>query len=340
MELRRYIEIVINRWPIALAGLLVTTLLTAVFVARQEPTYQSSGTYVVRPRTLDAVEGVRAIDTLIRGVEINSTYASIARSGQIFERAAATLSPDVGTSGLSSASNVVTGTNIIDISVTGPDPEAVYAMAVAVGQETIAYVDELQDVFELQLLDAPSEPNRPIGPKTGLTIATGLVLGAGLGVLLAVASEAFLAPAGPERRRRRSPTHLVDEADFRGRFQEELGMVLRAGRSFSVGILKVTLHGAGRSDGPTLLDLEAVARTRMPTLPSDDVVAYLGDGTFALLLVDATAEEAEDVLRIWRAAIGSELGGNGLASRTEVSIGVWAAEPTRWIPTGIEGPKE
>jgi capsular polysaccharide biosynthesis protein len=137
---------------------------------------------------------IRAIDTLARGVEINATYAAIARSDQIEERAEAHFEegevPDID----SVSATVLTGTNIIEVSVVGPEAEGVQAMAQAVGEETLAFVNNLGDVFQLQPLDAANLPRIPAGPNRLLTLIVGFIVSASLAVGVAVLAEAIDAP--------------------------------------------------------------------------------------------------------------------------------------------------
>ena len=146
---------------------IATILFTLAFVSGQSNTFESTGTWVVRPREGESGEVVRATDALNRGVEINSTYARIARSDVIKGRAKEDLiSNGVPTSGLSVVARVVPGTNIIEIGAKGHDPVAVTAYASAVGDQTAEYLDETGEVFQLQLLDAPEEPKNPLPTRT------------------------------------------------------------------------------------------------------------------------------------------------------------------------------
>lgn len=210
MELSQYLRITLRRWPVALLALVVTSAITAVYVVEQPSVFESKGSYVIRPRTVDTGQGLRAMDTLVRGVEINSTYATIARSRRIRDRAQARLG-ETPVSGLNVSSEAITGTNVLEIAVSGQDPQAAHDLAVAVGEETVAYVRELQDLYELAPLDAPRVSNRPVSPNRPLLVATGVLFGLALGVLLAFATEGVVgrrsmappeplrAPFGPSR---------------------------------------------------------------------------------------------------------------------------------------------
>lgn len=194
MELMRYIRIVIRHRWIALSVFVVTFGAVAFFSFSQDAYYESTSTFVVRPRVVESDDVIRAIDTLARGVEINATYAAIARSDQIEDRAKSSFdgeAPDIE----SVSANVVTGTNIIEVSVVGPDPEGVQAMSAAVGAETLRFVNNLGDVFQLQPLDAANLPRAPAGPNRLLTLIVGFIVATSLAVGVAVLAEAIDAPA-------------------------------------------------------------------------------------------------------------------------------------------------
>ena len=197
MQPRHYLLILRKRWLIALFAFLATSLTTVYLVSQQPSIYESNATFVVRPRSASAGTGgvaddtLRATDTLIRGVEINTTYATIVRSDRIKDRAEERLGPDVDTSGASVSSKVITETNILEISVSGPDPETARALTEAVGLETVEYVSELQYVFELEPLDPPTASSSPVAPNRPLTIATGIVFGVALAVGTALVTEAL-----------------------------------------------------------------------------------------------------------------------------------------------------
>lgn len=194
MELMRYLRIVgRHRW-IALTVFVVTFGAIAVLTFSQHSYYESSTTYVVRPRLIESSDVIRAIDTLSRGVEINSTFAAIARSDQIEMKAEAHYPPGEKPEIDSISATVLTGTNIIEVSVTGPDPSEVQAMADAVGTETALFVDTLEDIYQLELLDVANTPRRPAGPNRMLTLAVGAIVAVTLSVGASVIAESFDVP--------------------------------------------------------------------------------------------------------------------------------------------------
>ena len=189
VELRRYLEVSRRWWWLVALALLATAAVTLSSVASQTPTYQSSATFLVRPRSDDASEDARAFDALIRGVTINTTYASIARSELIRDRAEERMDPEVRADDMSVSAKVLTDTNIVSLSVKGPDPDHVLALAKAISAEAVEYVNGLSDVYVLQPLDEPTRAESPLASNRTLTILVGVVLGLALGVGLALLVE-------------------------------------------------------------------------------------------------------------------------------------------------------
>lgn len=335
MEFKTYFGIVRKRWKIAAFAFLATVLFTAYLASGQEPVYESSGTYVVRPRPLAEGDAVRAIDTLVRGVEINSTFASIASSDLVKAAARDRVDPEIDTSGLKTSGKVITGTNIIELTVTGQNPESVYALAVAVGDETISYIGQLDETFELEPLDEPRLPKKPVGPNTPLTMATGVFLGLLLGVGLAVGMEVLTAPPPGARRDEEADVHRIEflgEEEFDRVFQEQLAETRRHGTSFTVGLLtairkNAPTRGGGvpAPDGP---EFDEFIRSSMPVYRKGARIISLGKAKFAIIESDLSADEAEELLMIWltvwKAAIevADITSGDPDAVETSVSIGV------------------
>lgn len=206
MELRRYIEVTRRWWWLVGLAFIVTAAVTVSSVASQTPTYASSATFLVRPRSDDASEDARAFDALIRGVTINTTYASIARSDLVRNRAEERMDPEARADDMSVSARVLTDTNIVSLSVKGPDPDHVLALANAISAEAVEYVNGLSDVYVLQPLDEPTRAEGPTATNRTLTISIGVVLGLALGVGLALLVE-YLRKGGAPPRSRGATAH-------------------------------------------------------------------------------------------------------------------------------------
>ena len=325
MEMRRYVVILRRWWWLALPAFLVTTGLTLLLVLSQPPVYESRATFVVAPQSLNPDEAVNAFDTLIRGAQITSTYATIARSDLILGRAEDRLAGGTPASNISVGAEVQTGTNVLEISVQGPDPDSAYDFAVAVAAETVDYVDGLSNAYALEPLDSPRLPRVPVGPQKDLTIALGVLFGLVLGGALALFAE-YLNPGEDRAKGDRVSSPLHDERSFRYRVRREVTRSKRTGHPFSFGVVKfATRNGAnGKAGGIHLVDdPEPIAEALRPTLRRDDALAWLGEGTFAVLLPETPVAEAGMLLSAWRATVtelpDGELRGSG---GLDVSTGV------------------
>ena len=323
MTFRRYLELIRKRWWVAAIVFALATITTAVVVLQQPWVYESESTFIVKPRTVDAGEAVRAIETLVRGPEISATFAFVAGSERVERQAKERLGDEVDTSGLSVTSDVITGRNAIEVTVRGRNPEAVHALAMAVSEETVEAVAELNDSFDLDPLDGPQLPRRPVAPNKPLTIVLGAILG-----LLAAAGTAigleFLAETSLPGR----PFNIVDETldvynerYFKLRFREEISRARRGHGGFSVGVIRITLDGSETTPKRALRHAISLAK---PDLRTEDVMAHLGSATLAVLMPNVPVEHAEAFMARWEQSAASQpmsLGdGSAVVLRTTVGV--------------------
>jgi len=188
MELKAYLHLLMRKWWIVLPTFLITFIATLLFTLSQPAVYRSTATFIVRVGITfkDDRSFVSALDTLSRRVEIASTYAEVASSRLIKRQA----TEDLGLSSeqrraLSVASQLIAGTNILEIAVQGPDPTLARDFTNAIGVRTIAYVQNLYEAYELEPLDEASMSRTPVSPNRALNLALGGAFGLALGIGLA-----------------------------------------------------------------------------------------------------------------------------------------------------------
>ncbi len=219
MVLIDYLRIFVRWWWIIVLASVPTIATTFYLVNQQPDVFASEGTMVIRPRAVDQEDALRAVGTLIRGAEINSTYAAIARSDVIRQRAAARLD-DPRMRDLDMTTEIVTGTNILRIGVTGPDPALAHELATIMMDEVATYVQESGDAYLLTPLDLPDLSDDPVAPDRRLTIALGVVLGLSLGMGLALFAEKLHRGHGPMRPWNRSG--IADEEALRRTVHDQI----------------------------------------------------------------------------------------------------------------------
>jgi uncharacterized protein involved in exopolysaccharide biosynthesis len=185
VEMQRYLTVCRRWWWLVIAGVLVTIMATITLVGTPTRMYESRASFVIQPQASEEGDQVRALGALVQGSSVGETYASIARSKLVRERAAATLTPEQRRQHMPVSAEVVTGTRIINLTVQSKNPADARRFAAAVSRETIAYVDGLADNYRLDRLDSPGLPTRPLPTRRVVTYGLAGILGLMLGVALA-----------------------------------------------------------------------------------------------------------------------------------------------------------
>lgn len=306
MELKNYLLIVKKRWWIVLIIVAATLVSTYFFTINQPLTYESTTTFVMRPRpsasAVDNDETVKAVDILSNRVEINTTYAQVAKSNLIKEKTKERLGlSSTERKGLSVQSKVIAGTNVLEISVQGPDSTIVRDFANVVGAETQTYISNLYDIFELEPLDEAEIAREPINSNIMLNLVVGGILGLILGLVVAILAEYFLG-------REEQPTtfDIIDhesgaynEAYLKLRLRQEMSRAKRNNYPFSLALINVSYPGIpNRTEIKTPDETLRRITTAIGTgLRDEDVLARFEKTTFALLLFDLTGQSAKLLLQ-------------------------------------------
>lgn len=207
MELRRYLTILLRRWWFILITLVVAVAATGVFTYMASPRYEATVRLVVSP-SQDVVQDIHeqraSLDTLNKPI-IANTYAEVAQSSSIVEAAWEQLDDPLAQDRdyrdeFEVVGSVLYDTNIIVLTVTGPDPVLVQQLATAISERTLDYVDGLYETYDLKLLDSAVLPEEPISPNVKLNFALGAVLGLGTGALFAFLAEYLSTPLDQAQR--------------------------------------------------------------------------------------------------------------------------------------------
>jgi len=185
MQGQKYVHVLRRWWWLVAIVFVATSVSTAVFVGAPTPQYESRATFVIQPTALAEDDQVKALAALVQGGTVAETYASIARSSLIRQRAEDAMGRRPERARVSA--EVVTGTRLIRLGVTAGNPRDARALAGAVREQTIDYVDALGDNYRLEELDAPKRAEHPLATRRKVTLALGGVFGLLLGLGLALA---------------------------------------------------------------------------------------------------------------------------------------------------------
>lgn len=194
-----FVQILRRGWWIILLTALVAGGVAWVVTSRSPREYRSDSRYIVGPNT-DLVQDtdlLRSLDTLDRGTII-ATYSEIFGSQRIISAAL----NELQLSGQFGKDYTVTSfglpqTNILVVSVSGPNPNTVVKLNKSVADQGLAYIQSLNQVYSLTLLDEAQSPVAPISPAPLRNTSLAVVLGLGLGAVLAFLRLSFGATARP-----------------------------------------------------------------------------------------------------------------------------------------------
>lgn len=333
MELKQYFQIILKRWWIIPLALLCTMIPTYILVSQQPWVYQTEATFVIRPRTgldINDEDTVKALDTLSRRVEINTTFAEVSSSNLIMQQAIERLGLTAKEKkGIKVSGRVIAGTNILEISVQGPVRELVHDFANAISLETVSYVSSLYDVFELEPVDDADFPTSPIGPNKTLEMALGVLFGFFLGIVLIFFAEYLSEPVHADTQLNiiDPQTGAYNETYLKLRLRQELSRVSHYSYAFSLAQIKVFQRGLVHDVAKPLPARQAL-RLILTSIEAygrdENILAYTSNDIFALLLPHLSSDAGNEVLSALHTQIGltpPEQIGNGQGGTIYCAIG-------------------
>jgi diguanylate cyclase (GGDEF)-like protein len=310
MELKAYLQTLLRKWWIVLLVFLITYAATLGFTFTQPPVYQATSTFVLTlgPAFRNTKDSATTLDILSRRTEIATTYSTLAASRLIKKQAADELGlSEEQRSQLSITSELVAGTNVLDISGQGPNPRLVRDFTNTVGAKMVAYVQNLYEAYELAPLDKATLPDTPSKPNKPLYLALGAVMGLILGMGLAFLSAYLQAP--PENVTNfgilDDETGAYDKHYFLLRLEQELSRARRNNYPLSVALMDIDHRRVLRRSSAQIRreSLRKVAMRLGSHLRNEDIMARFSDTVFAFLLPDMSSEPAKALLDRLQVAI-------------------------------------
>lgn len=189
MDFSTLVQILRRSWWIFILVLLAVIGFTAYFTYTRPPLYRATASFVVWPEksSLDSEVFFRSLNTLERRSFI-ATYAKILSSGTIQEKALSKAGiPAIESSSYEIISSVIPDTNIIRVSVTGPNPDLAKDLANSLYEEGEKYIKDILGGFGLRILDRatiPSSSGTSIKRNISMAIVLGILLGIGAMIII------------------------------------------------------------------------------------------------------------------------------------------------------------
>ncbi|HSN67978.1 MAG TPA: Wzz/FepE/Etk N-terminal domain-containing protein [Thermoanaerobaculia bacterium] len=170
-------------WWIVLASVAAALVVAAIAMAAMEPVYRAGTLVAVTPSAsvTDAGDVLKSLETLERRTVI-ATFARV--PGTPESREAVSLREGIDAKTLRAyrvSGSVLPSTNIIRISVEGPDPAVAAQFANALATQTAAQARSMYRIYTMRVLEAAAPDDDPIRPDRRrnylVAVAAGLLVG-------------------------------------------------------------------------------------------------------------------------------------------------------------------
>lgn len=310
MEIKLYLRMLQRGWWI-----IVLTTLSAVFAAlafsyASIPIYRASARYIISPNP-SFLGGevdynlIYSLDTLDKR-SIITTYSEVLNSPRIYKETIDLLGlKEVDLSNYSYAAVVLPDTNIIEFSVQGPDPNLVVTLINGMGQHAVEYVENLYQIYDMDLLDPAQIPVIPISPQPLRDASVSLVVGLALGVALTLLRELLRTPLINFMQKRN-----IDEMSHalkRSAFEDDLREIAFASTQ---DLCLCFVHVEGLRDYINILPqvtleniLRHITQVLKNQLRGNDLVGRWDDLDFSVLLSDTPGSAALNTMHRVQAAL-------------------------------------
>lgn len=224
MELRLYLRILQRGWWIIVLTMLAALNVALLVSMMSTPIYSASSRFVISPNAVfyeSAWDLVSSMETLDRRSIINTNKELLASSSVYGTHPTImAMDPLVLEADYDIAVVVIPDTNILRLTVEGPDPYQAVRITQAIGENAIEYINNLYPAYIFSIIDEPKLPTEPISPKpvqnAALSMLVGVIIGVGLAFMRNQLENTF------EALRERSTIDNVSGAYTRSYFERML----------------------------------------------------------------------------------------------------------------------
>jgi diguanylate cyclase (GGDEF)-like protein len=195
---------------------------------------------------------------------------------------------------------VVPDTNILRLTVEGPDPNTVVDIARAIGSQALDYINKLYPVYNFSVLDQPELPTKPVRPEpvknAGLALVVGAILGTGLAFSREQLQYSF------ERLRERAIIDTVSSAYNRAYFERKLREEVTQNPDTNLSLGIINFRGIEeRMDVFPQATIDRVINKVTQTLKSElrgrDIVGRWDSAQLAVMLPSAPSSAVESTFK-------------------------------------------
>ncbi|MBK8616121.1 MAG: diguanylate cyclase [Anaerolineales bacterium] len=305
MELKLYFRMLQRGWWLVLLVALVSLLasLTASYLAI--PRYKTTARFIITPGSLLTSEG--SPETVIAGLEtldlpsVVATYTEVMGSQRILVDSLSYLGvKNFVPKDYTIDAVVLPESSVLELNVSGTDPQLVADLANAIGYQTILFTRSINRIYELNFLDEAAQPVAPYSPSPLRDAGLSLLLGLAGGAVLAILSEQIRVPLEAYRQRLQmdADTGVYNNRYFTRLLEDEVSK--NSSDVLSIGIIELN----GMSDFTGTLPAQGVLRvlgsvtdTLRKELRGNDNIGRWNDNSFIVMLPMTSAESASRIFK-------------------------------------------
>lgn len=189
-QIYKYLKVLRDGWWVIALCMLAAFSTSLTLAYLETPLYRTNARFLVTPTSnLEEYRDFLSAMNPLDDATLTATYAEILQSNYMFNKSvqALGLMPDQ-TVGYEYRAVVLPQSNVLELFVSGPDPQVAAYLANTMGYQTISYIAEVYPTFDLRILDSANVPTSSFtpNPKRDGMIAAFLGAGAGVGILLAL----------------------------------------------------------------------------------------------------------------------------------------------------------
>jgi diguanylate cyclase (GGDEF)-like protein len=241
MEIRLYIQMLRRGWWIVILTALVAVNVALLADFFATPMYQASTKFVLSPSndTLAGRDVVTSLEALDKR-SIVSTYAEFVNSRRIYVEALKVLQlQEIDMEDYTIQTVVLPDANILELTISGPDPQLAALLANTMAQGAINYISLIYRAYDISILDAAFPPVEPFSPQPVRDASLAMALGIIAGAAFAILSEQIRIPLESFRQQRQidSLTGVFNKRYFRTFLEQELSK--KPDDVHSIGIIEL-----------------------------------------------------------------------------------------------------
>jgi len=339
MELKLYFQSIKRSWWLILITILVAVNIAILVLLNTQPIYGVNAKFIISPNSeliSTQRELVDSLDTLDKR-SIISTYAEILKSNAIVSQTFQSLNLSASLLDEYVISVVpLPDTNVLELTIEGPDAEVAAAIANKNGQFAISYMNNRYPVYRIDFVDFAEPDSTPISPRPLRDIGLSLIFGLLAGVALAIVREQLATSIDSLRLRSNidSASGVFNQQHFLRLLRQHISH--KPLETLSVGLIKLNGLDEIISVLPQSIErriLQQTTQVLKEQLRGNDIVGRWDKSTFSVYLPSTPAKAAKSTFERIQEYLDTTMRINGdqLAVELDPHIGITVLDGTESV---------